>query len=429
MYLPWSISLWVQRNIHQIIRSILYAMFVLGYLESFRWPMLGPKGTHGFLKGLCIILLILMSIFRGRFSKLQNPRMNIALLIFLLSFLVSAVMSQAIESSLLFLWYPLISVSVFFALSFVGIGKKYVKEIIIISSSLILATFLFSILSLMFRENIESLYSFIFLEHRASLLLNELHSTGKYVSLGPYIMLAPLCYIYLVKGAKMYRLLSICMVFITAFISIVSNHRIDLVVFYLQFLMLILIISKRFAVGLLCGIVLISLVGLTISAQIFNYNILERFYNPEVTRDIETINLRYTYWNTAILNFRNFPLFGTGPNSYNEVSDFPVRRYWDNWTNEYVEKSDVGIGVHNLFIERLSDTGLFGFISFLLVLGLFASTDFKKIIFYKTQSQRSRYILVSLSSWSWILYGITDNGYGAQGFVTFFFLRGILSNL
>jgi hypothetical protein len=47
----------------------------------------------------------------------------------------------------------------------------------------------------------------------------------------------------------------------------------------------------------------------------------------------------------------------------------------------------------------------------------------------KNQESFKKYLLYSLGSWSWILYGVTDNGYGAQGFMTFFFLRGLLPHV
>jgi len=154
----------------------------------------------------------------------------------------------------------------------------------------------------------------------------------------------------------------------------------------------------------------------------------ERILRPQKVRDIETVEMRLVYWQNALRNFRLHPLVGTGPNTYNDVTDFPLRRYYDEGVKQYTVRQDIGIGVHNIFIERLSDTGLFGFLTFVVLLLYFARSDIIAVV-KRTGERRTRYILFALSSWSWILYGITDNGYGAQGFVTFFFLRGLLHHL
>jgi O-antigen ligase len=164
----------------------------------------------------------------------------------------------------------------------------------------------------------------------------------------------------------------------------------------------------------------------------FGFNLEQRILRPEIERDQETVSMRFTYWQTALNNFRNFPLFGTGPNTYNVVSDFPLSKYYSRGVREYTFRLDKGIGVHNIFIERLADTGLFGFGSFVALILFFGKEDVLALLRLKQSKDQEAfktYLLYSLSSWSWVLYGVTDNGYGAQGFMTFFFIRGLLPHV
>jgi len=243
-------------------------------------------------------------------------------------------------------------------------------------------------------------------------------------------MLFPLSSVFLASKqvSVTKRLLSALVLCVSILTAVISNNRIDVLVLGIQLGIIIWFIPRKTAVILLLMIVPIVYGGLSVAERYFGFNLEERILRPHYERDLETIDLRYTYWQTAVNNVRKHPLFGTGPNTYNEVSDFPLRRYFDYGARQYTVRPDDGIGAHNLFFERLSDTGLFGFFAFVTVLIYYGKADILTLI-KKRKEDRARYALFALSSWSWILYGITDNSYGAQGFVTFFFLRGVIGCL
>lgn len=411
--------------------AILFMMFMLGYTESLRWPLPGPKATHGILKGLCLLLIPTLYIFR---KKLDPPRFtvqNILMSLFVLAYAISAALSQAVGASLLNMWYPIISLVMLFTISRVRFRQNHIFILIVLSVILVFVTFCFSFFSIMFRYSVDNVYYFLFLDHRANFLLDEIRKFGKYVSLGPYLLLTPLTFSFLVQkeASISKKFLSLFMVIVTVLQAVISNNRIDVLVAGIQLVILLFVMPKRVALFLLITLIPIIYLGLVTTQKYFGFNLEERFLRPKVERDLETVTMRFTYWETALYNFKNAPLFGTGPNTYNEVSTFPIRRYWDPGTLQYSARADEGIGIHNIFIERLADTGLFGFATFMLLLLYFLRFDFLKLINKKTAQERGIYVLFALSSWSWILYGVTDNGYGAQGFVTFFFLRGVLNYL
>jgi O-antigen ligase len=410
---------------------VLFAMFMLGYMESLRWPLPGPKATHGILKGLCLLLIPTLYFFRHKLNPPRFRLQNFLMIFFVLAYAVSAALSQAVGASMLNMWYPIISLVMMFALSQVALKKRHFFFLILISIILIFITFCFSFFSIMFRYSVDNIYYFMFLDHRANFLLDEIRKYGKYVSLGPYLLLTPLTFSFLVQKnvTLSKKMLSLFMVILTVLQAVISNNRIDVLVAGIQLVVLLFVMPKRIAVFLLICLVPVVYLGLVTTQKYFGFSLEERLLRPKVERDIETVSMRFTYWETAFYNFRNAPLFGTGPNTYNEVSSFPIRRYWDPGTKEHLAKVDQGIGIHNIFIERLADTGLFGFTTFVIILLYFVRVDILAVLKKKTAEERGVYILFALSSWSWILYGITDNGYGAQGFVTFFFLRGALNYL
>lgn len=427
-------SVWNFVSEYHLLRfmtALILCMFALGYFESLRWPLPPPKATHGILKGFFLVVAGVMVIFRHNIHwRMKTTEELVVVSVFLLSFIISSVFSLAPETSLLFLWYPFIGTMYIYVFRCLPMSKKTISIIIGIAAMLIMVTFMFAIFSIFSRYEVDSVYYFIFLDHRANYFLEEIRKAGKYVSLGPYIMLMPLTAVFLIqKHATLVRkLISVLVICVSVLTAVISNNRIDVLVLAIQLGVILWFIPRRLAVILLLAAIPITQLGLSITEQYFGFNLEERILRPHYERDTETIVMRETYWQTAFINFRQYPLFGTGPNSYNDVSDFPERRYYDG-SGEYTVRSDNGIGVHNLFIERLSDTGLFGFIAFVAMLLFYLKADILAFFSRKNRESRIQYVLFALSSWSWILYGITDNGYGAQGFVTFFFLRGVMNHL
>lgn len=413
-------------------------MFPLGYFESFQWWLPGPKATHGLLKGFFLILTAVLFTYyllkrKAKSTEVEKSHivLKILMLIFLYSYCISAFFSLSPESSFLNLWYPLISTAIIFSFCEIKLKKSFIQIFLVMSVLLILTTFIFAFFSLMFRYSVDNIYYFIFLENRANQLLGELRQSGKYVALGPYFMLLPLSLSFIfVKNANWSRkLLAFIIYLVSALMAVISNNRIDVLVLAIQTAVIVFLIPRKAAVIFLISLLPIIQFGLYTNEKYFGFSLVERITRPKVERDLETIDIRFTYWETALNNFRNYPLFGTGPNSYNDVSDFPFRKYYVPGTGKYTVKQDEGIGIHNVFYERLSDTGLFGFLTFISLLFYFFRKDGLSVLRIKDKDKRSQYILFALSSWSWILYGITDNGFGAQGFVVFFFLRGLIEKL
>lgn len=421
-----------QSLINEVLITIVLLMLPIGFFESLRWPLPGLKATHGIIKGLAVLILFSLPFIRKKFGAVKNSDQLLLVLVWFLSYAVSAVFTQDVEASLLHMWYPFISLIIMYVFSIVKLRKRHFQLFLSLSVILVFITFLFSFFSIIFRYSVDNIYYFLFLDHRANFLLDEIRKFGKYASLGPYIMLVPATFYFMVDySSSIYKkLLSFVMLMMSLITAVISNNRIDVLVFAIQWLIFIILVTKKQAVLMIGPSVLAVIFGLFVTQLYFGFNLEQRILRPAVERDQETVSMRFTYWETAMNNFKNFPLFGTGPNTYNTVSDFPLRRYWVDGVREYTIRQDYGIGVHNLFFERLSDTGIFGFLAYVILVVYLFRADVFVILKLRKRGREvvAKYIFVSLSSWSWILYGITDNGYGAQGMMTFFFLRGLINH-
>lgn len=414
----------------KLISFALLIILMIGYTESLRWLLPGPKATHGIIKGLALLLLASFVFIRQKLQPIKDPRLMGLTMVWFISYAVSAAFSQDVETSLLHMWYPFISMMLIYSFSVIRVKKSFFYWFLSLSVLLVFVTFLFSLFSIIFRYSVDNIYYLIFLDHRANFLLDEIRKYGKHASLGPYIMLVPITFYFMVErvGSIYKKLLSFFMLIVALITAVISNNRIDALVYAIHWVTLMLLITRKQAVLLLAPTVLAISFGLLVTQLYFGFNLEQRILRPAVERDQETVTMRFVYWETAMKNFKNFPLFGTGPNTYNTVSDFPLRRYWVDGARQYTIRQDYGIGVHNLFFERLSDTGLFGFFAFVILLTYCLRYDIKNLLRLKSQGKEviAKYILVSLASWSWILYGITDNGFGAQGMIVFFFIRGLI---
>lgn len=416
--------------LESVLVLLLLCMFPLGFLESLRWPLPPPKATHGILKGLSLVVVMILVFFRHRLPRGKKTLETVVVGVFLFSFIISSIFSLSPETSMLFLWYPCIAFLYVYVLQIVRIKEAHITFLIGVSTLLVMGIFMFAIFSIFSRYEVDNVYYFMFLDHRANYFLEEIRKAGKYASLGPYFMLVPLIASLISQpfSTKIQKLSAFVVLCVAVLTAVISNNRIDVLVIGIQMFIMMWFIPRRLAIVLLLLVIPISSFGLSVANRYFGFNLEERILRPHLERDLETIDMRYVYWQTAFYNFREHPILGTGPNTYNDVSDFPLRRYYDAGSGQYTVKADEGIGIHNIFIERLADTGLVGFFAFIWVLMYYFREDVLALVRRKGVD-RARYVFFALSSWSWVLYGITDNGYGAQGFVTFFFLRGLLHHL
>ena len=81
-----------------------------------------------------------------------------------------------------------------------------------------------------------------------------------------------------------------------------------------------------------------------------------------------SMQARFIYWQNAIDNFIERPLFGSGLDTFRVIN------------KESPRKAKLGsFFTHNFFLQMLSDTGIFGFLSGIALIGSILWSVFKKI--------------------------------------------------
>lgn len=407
---------------------LLLIMFILGYCESLRWVFPVPKATHGFLKGISLLVGAELLLNRKKVRVSSNASIYIIILFWLFSYSLSAVFSQSPSTSLLYMWYPWICTVIFIALSSLRIKQKHIHIFIWSAAILLTATFVVATSSVIFHQSLTTVLPMFFLEQRVDQILKEVFMFGKCVGLGPYFMLVPIVVsFYFEKTTQKNKMLfGIVAIVFGLILAFMSNNRIDVFVLCVEMAIIFFCFEKKRRTLIVITTVCICLVGIGLSQYFTGINVIQRIISP-TSEDRDMVNDRFYYWKLAAANFNSSPIVGIGPNAYNDVANFDYQRLYQRGVGNFLWRRYEPIGAHNIFFERLSDEGIVGTAAFLLLLGYFFYDD---ILFLRRKTEeKKRYILFSLASWSWILYGMTDNGYGVQGMVTFFVIRGMMKHL
>lgn len=122
--------------------------------------------------------------------------------------------------------------------------------------------------------------------------------------------------------------------------------------------------KKLYYIGL--AIALTFVAGMILANAVFGYNLLDRFLLKDAHRDVTESLGRVTLYNQALTVFQAYPVFGAGYGNYfSVVWPFPHMQYFSIF--DQFEPFPVPIAAHNEFYTVLAETGIVGFISYLLL--------------------------------------------------------------
>lgn len=133
-----------------------------------------------------------------------------------------------------------------------------------------------------------------------------------------------------------------------------------------------------------------------------NYNFLENINKSQYGQ----------HYKTAIKIFSKYKIFGSG------LRTFRV----ESFKEEYADKNDLmtnwrgNIHPHQLHFEILSETGIFGYIVFIIFFSYFLIQAYKKLYFTKNPYQLSAFLFVIASFLPLLPSGSFFNSYGASIF-------------
>jgi O-antigen ligase len=141
--------------------------------------------------------------------------------------------------------------------------------------------------------------------------------------------------------------------------------------------------------------------------------------------DVQTLNSRVQYANTAYDSFKAAKFLGVGYGNFQKIADPLIGL--DSGTNSKISIFNTPISLpgnpHNQFLSWLSETGIIGVMVYVLLLGIFLKSDFDYIRFNK--SRDIFVVCLIVSSWVLIVASILD-AMATNLFYMFYIIRGLL---
>ena len=405
---PWYINLW-QSNLH----NYLIAMIIIGFLSV--------TSDLGETIRMAVNLLNILTLFYifikqyglelSKYPKLPGWMMNFILLVIfsmLLSTLFSANLSiGSIETSRQILFF----VVIYIMYAFIESEKSvyfYIYSIIIAGGILSIAI----------------VYSFI----SSDKLIYLLSTTGLVTDAGYFNNQAAAGGILAVAIPLTLTLI------VFQDIRFIQNKKKLMTLMVIEFVALLLtnsraaisacIISTMFITFILNRMIFKKIIFRTIllffSLFFVFPNLIDAFLTFfRVGRVFE--NTRYILWEIAFSMYKDHPIFGVGPGLFRDYMYKYLPIMLGSWEERhqirllYNESSGVGLA-HNFFISKISDLGILGLLTSILLPTLFFSTCIKLIKRMKNEKSNAYPIIV----------GICGIGLGLF-YRSFFEVTGLLS--
>ena len=212
----------------------------------------------------------------------------------------------------------------------------------------------------------------------AGFLNDELKIGGYYLGFG----LISIAYLYNFSEKKYYFIPIIILIFLV--VSFLIGERSNFVKFFtIVFLFTILIYKKKLFNHLIISFVLILvLYGFALKNENLKYRYLDQINYSKISE-----SLYFQHYKSAISVYKENPYFGVGIKNFrNEIVKEKYKSN-KNWNNRHI----ISTHPHQINLEILTETGIFGFMCYLI----FFILSFLKVT--KTYSQnKNKFLLSSL---------------------------------
>lgn len=247
---------------------------------------------------------------------------------------------------------------------------------------------------------------------RLSGFLNDELKIGYYYSA---FILFSLTYIY--YNHKNYLLIFL-FAFIFIFISFAIGERANFIKAFLIFMIFYFIFDKKFFVKKVFFLLFFFIVIIFTSSKIDGIKI--RFWGQFLKPIINTLSIQEyinktqygAHYDTAIKIFYNYPLFGSGIKTFRNEST--KDSYKSN--NSFIDQKRWATHPHQVHLEFLSETGIFGYLSFFLFFLYTIGKSIKYYIASKNLYHLSAILFVSISLLPILPSGSFFTTYGATIF-------------
>ena len=247
---------------------------------------------------------------------------------------------------------------------------------------------------------------------RLSGFLNDELKIGHYYSA---FILFSLTYIY--YNHKNYLLTFLC-AFFFIFIAFIIGERANFIKALLIFIIFYFIFDKKFLIRKIFFFLFFCTVIIFASFKIDAVKV--RFWDQFLKPVINTSNFKEyinttqygAHYDTAIKIFYNYPLFGSGIKTFrNESSKDSYKSY-----NSFMDQKRWATHPHQVHFEFLSETGIFGYLAFLIFFLYTIGISIKYYIISKDLYQLSAILFISITLLPILPSGSFFTTYGATIF-------------
>jgi O-antigen ligase len=177
-------------------------------------------------------------------------------------------------------------------------------------------------------------------------------------------------------------------------------------------------------------IVCVVISALLVSKIINDHNVYERFVASENENDRATVQSRLDFYSLSLELFLSHPLTGVGLGNYinTDILNTGNASNYDRSTDYLGNyREEVAYSPHNIFMEILSETGILGITTFLMLLMFFIIDDFHTITI-STVQKRVLFPYI-ISSWTVFVYTLFNPYNTIYIFGWFWFLRGVIQGV
>jgi len=223
------------------------------------------------------------------------------------------------------------------------------------------------------------------------------------------------------------KILLILLAALSFYAAVISNYRTILLMSFFSILFGCIFFFKRKGIIVIITL-LVALIffGKSFSISKLQSTSVERLISP-TDHDFITINSRFYYWSKAIEMGSAFPLTGIGlGNYYDYLSDKEtIINSVFEWKNDLMRITS--IHPHNILFASFAESGLLGFLSFILLIGYFLIYDLKFLSRYSSLININKNIILitMVSFWTLFFYSLVGSGYGLGFQILFWLLRAI----
>lgn len=218
---------------------------------------------------------------------------------------------------------------------------------------------------------------------------------------------------------------TLILLIIILYFSNLSNFRVNALVFIFSTIVSLYLVKKNKHFLTFFFFIFLILFLFLFFFNFFKTGSFRRMIDFQEAENLSTILTRLNLWSFSFELFKYSPLLGIGINNFYDFLN-PKIRLLDPLRQKLFEITYNN--PHNIFVSTISESGLLGFLSLLILIGYFLKSDFSMIkkLSKKKRTKEEKIIPFVISFWSLIIFSLFMPTYSLNYNILFWFNRAII---